>query len=44
MTLRLCSCGFATNDAEWMDGHLSEHPAHQERHAEPMSPAWSGRA
>jgi hypothetical protein len=39
--LRLCGCGFATNDAEWMDGHLFEHPSHQERRAEPMSEAWT---
>ena len=27
----LCSCGFATDDREWFDGHLSTHPGHQTR-------------
>ena len=39
--LRLCSCGFATNGADWMDGHLSERPDHRELKAEPMSEAWT---
>lgn len=39
--LRLCGCGFATTDAEWMDGHLFENPAHTERRAEQMSAAWT---
>ncbi len=39
--VRLCSCGFATTDAAWMDGHLSERPSHHERRAEPMSEAWT---
>lgn len=29
--LRLCSCGFATADPDWFEGHLFEHPGHQER-------------
>jgi hypothetical protein len=29
--LRLCSCGFATDDGPWFDGHLFEWPAHEER-------------
>jgi hypothetical protein len=29
--LRLCSCGFATDDPAWFDGHLFEHPGHHER-------------
>ncbi len=29
--LRVCCCGFATNDGIWLDGHLSERPAHRER-------------
>ena len=29
--LRLCSCGFATDDDDWFDGHLFERPAHEER-------------
>jgi hypothetical protein len=32
--LRLCGCGFATTDSEWMDGHLFEKPGHAERRAE----------
>ncbi|MDQ2815594.1 MAG: hypothetical protein M3Z75_28055 [Actinomycetota bacterium] len=27
----LCSCGFATDDSDWLDGHLFEHPGHDER-------------
>jgi hypothetical protein len=29
--LRLCSCGFATDDGPWFDGHLFDYPAHSER-------------
>jgi len=29
----LCSCGFGTDDREWLQGHLSEHPGHHERPA-----------
>lgn len=29
--IRLCSCGFATDDGHWFDGHLFEHPGHHER-------------
>lgn len=29
--VRLCSCGFATDDGVWLDGHLFEHPGHRER-------------
>ena len=29
--LRLCSCGFATDDDAWFDGHLFDYPAHSER-------------
>jgi hypothetical protein len=28
--IRLCSCGFATDDDDWFTGHLSEHPGHSE--------------
>lgn len=42
--VRLCGCGFATTDSEWMDGHLHENAGHTERRAEQMSKAWSGRA
>lgn len=38
MTIRLCSCGFATDDADWLAGHLFEHPGHGER------VAWWSRA
>jgi hypothetical protein len=31
--LRLCSCGFATDDPAWLEGHLFEHPGHHERPA-----------
>jgi hypothetical protein len=27
----LCSCGFGTDDAEWLDGHLFQHPDHEQR-------------
>jgi len=27
----LCSCGFATDDPKWLDGHLFQHPGHHER-------------
>jgi hypothetical protein len=27
----LCSCGFGTDDREWFQGHLWEHPGHYER-------------
>ncbi len=30
-TLALCSCGFATDDRGWFDGHLFQHPGHHER-------------
>ena len=30
-TLALCSCGFATDDRAWFDGHLFQHPSHHER-------------
>jgi hypothetical protein len=29
--LRVCSCGFATSDDAWFDGHLFDKPAHQEQ-------------
>jgi hypothetical protein len=41
--VRLCGCGFATTDSEWMDGHLFEYPGHVERSAEPLSAAWTSR-
>jgi len=29
--IRLCSCGFATDDPKLLQGHLYGHPGHQER-------------
>jgi hypothetical protein len=29
----LCSCGFATDDEEWLGGHLDDYPGHDERDA-----------
>jgi hypothetical protein len=29
--IRLCSCGFATNDRVWFEGHMFQHPGHHER-------------
>ncbi len=29
--LRVCSCGLATDDDAWFDGHLWEQPSHYER-------------
>jgi len=26
-----CSCGFATDDQEWLDGHPFSYPGHDER-------------
>lgn len=31
MIIYLCSCGFATDDPAWLDGHLDEHPGHYRR-------------
>lgn len=28
MIVYLCSCGFATDDPDWFDGHMDEHPGH----------------
>jgi hypothetical protein len=33
MMILLCSCGFATDDRDWLDGHLFEHPGHHVREA-----------
>lgn len=27
----LCSCGFGTDDADWFDDHLFQHPGHERR-------------
>ena len=29
--MRVCSCGFASDDDAWFAGHLWEHPGHAER-------------
>jgi hypothetical protein len=29
--VRLCSCGFATNDYDWLACHLIDHPEHRGR-------------
>jgi hypothetical protein len=29
--IKLCSCGFATDDAEWFACHLAEHAGHHDR-------------
>jgi hypothetical protein len=34
----LCSCGFAKDDREWLDGHMFTYPAHQAR-LQPRTPA-----
>jgi len=31
--IRLCSCGFATDDGDWLDDHLHDNPGHHEREA-----------
>jgi hypothetical protein len=31
--IRLCSCGFATDDDEWFADHLDDYPGHYERDA-----------
>ena len=39
--IRLCSCGFASSDGAWFDGHLFNHPGHDERNqprSSPLSP------
>jgi hypothetical protein len=28
--VRLCSCGFATDDDDWLVCHLIDHPGHRE--------------
>jgi hypothetical protein len=34
----LCSCGFATDDRDWFDGHLFTHPGHHTRPQPPQLP------
>ena len=38
MTLHLCSCGFATDDVGWFDGHQFQHPGHHRRDPAPAAP------
>ncbi len=33
LMIYLCSCGFGTDDREWLQGHLFEHPGHRQRPA-----------
>jgi len=42
MTLHLCSCGFATDDAGWFDGHRVQHPGHYRRGPAPRWPGEPG--
>jgi hypothetical protein len=39
MIIYLCSCGFATDDADWFDGHQDQHPDHYQRRLVRDSPA-----
>jgi hypothetical protein len=39
MIIYLCSCGFGTDDPDWLDGHLHEHPGHYQRRTVRDSPA-----
>lgn len=32
MIICLCSCGFGTDDPDWLDGHLEQYPGHYQRH------------
>jgi hypothetical protein len=29
--MRMCSCGFCTDDDDWFTGHLFDYPGHSER-------------
>jgi hypothetical protein len=43
--VRLCSCGFASDDPGWFDGHLHQHPGHHKRSHPltlPVSPQFPG--
>lgn len=31
MVIYLCSCGFSTDDPDWLDGHLEQHADHYQR-------------
>jgi len=37
-SIRLCSCGFASSDGAWFDGHLFQHPGHHEQNQPRSSP------
>ncbi len=39
MITYLCSCGFATDDPDWFDGHMDEHPDHGQQRMVRDSPA-----
>jgi hypothetical protein len=38
MTVYLCSCGFATDDPDWFEGHQFQHPGHHQRRPWPAPP------
>jgi hypothetical protein len=42
MTVHLCSCGFATDDPGWFDGHRAQHPGHHRRGPAPRWPDMPG--
>jgi len=42
MTLHLCSCGFATDDPAWFEGHQYQHPGHHARGQPPRIPNGTG--
>ena len=29
--IRLCECGFASDDPDWLEGHADERPRHREQ-------------
>jgi hypothetical protein len=31
LAIYLCSCGFGTDDPDWLDGHLFDYPGHHRR-------------
>jgi len=43
MIVYLCSCGFATDDAGWIDGHMDERPGHFQRRMvrDPLGPRFT---
>jgi hypothetical protein len=39
MIVYLCSCGFATDNPDWLDGHMDEHPGHHQQRMVRDNPA-----